>query len=83
MIAIIFSIGAFIMACLAFFISDKNKGQKHQELPKQKMKQKPSKTNFAISPKFIKEAKSERQHRKKQREKYGIFDENGKRIDKK
>ena len=72
-IAIIFAIGAFIIACIALFKPNEKK-------PK---KRKPNKTTFRISPKFVKEAKSEREHRKKQREKYGIFDENGKRIDKK
>lgn len=74
-IAIIFSIGAFIIACLAFYVSDKK--HQAQKQPKPKQVKRKSKTTFAISPKFIAEAKSEREHRKKQREKYGMFDKNG------
>lgn len=68
-IAMIFSIGAFILACIALF---------KPEQTKPKIKKRKSNTDFKINPKFIKEAKSERKHRKKQREKYGIIDENGK-----
>lgn len=35
-----------------------------------------------IRPEFREETKREREHRLKQRKKYGIFDENGNRIDK-
>lgn len=75
-IAIIFSIGAFIIALICLFkITQQQKAKKTNHKKSERL--------FGIKPEFIEEAKSEREHRLKQRKKYGIFDENGNRINQK
>lgn len=73
-IALIFRIGAFVISLICVYaITKKPKIQ-------QKKKRKNENVPFGIRAEFIEEAKSERVHRLEQRRKYGIFDENGKRI---
>lgn len=80
-IAMMFSIGAFVIALICLHkISINQKPRKHK-IPKPK-KTRHSDVPFGIRPEFIEEAKKERAHRMAQRKKYGIFDENGNRIDK-
>lgn len=81
-LALIFSIGAFLIALICLYAVIKK-----QETPKiQPTKpKKPKRSNepiLRIRPEFIKEVESEKRHRREQRRKYGIFDDDGNRIDK-
>lgn len=73
-------IGAILGLCIGIFAKKLAKSLKQQK------RKKPSKKRqnepFGIRSEFIKEAKSEREHRMRQRKKYGIFDKHGNRIDK-
>lgn len=66
-ITMIFSIGAFIISLICYY-----------EITKKKRPRKQSNDLNIIHTEFKKEAQSERQHRMKQREKYGILDKDGK-----
>lgn len=68
-ITLIFSIGAFLISLICLYAVVK-KPKTQSKKPK-----KSTKKLFGIRPEFIKEAKSEREHRLKQRRKYGIFDD--------
>lgn len=69
-------VGIVIGICIGVFL-----GAESRNKPK-RFKRRKNQPLQIIRPEFREETKSERAHRMAQRKKYGIFDENGKRIDK-
>lgn len=73
------AVGAILGLGIGIFFKILAKKSKKQKHSKRFKKQQPLQI---IRPEFREQARQEREHRLKQRKKYGIFDENGNRIDK-
>lgn len=78
-LAFIFAFGAFVISLLCLYkVFKKDNQPSHKTTPK---RPRPKEPILGIRPEFIQEAKSERKHRQEQRRKYGIFDDDGNRLD--
>lgn len=78
-IATIFSIGAFLIALICLYAVIKKPKSSNDNAKPTKFKIRKSEPILQIRPEFLKEVESEKAHRLKQRRKYGIFDDDGKR----
>lgn len=77
-LALIFSIGAFVIALLCLYAVIKKPKSSNDNVKPIKFKIRKSEPILKIRPEFLKEVESEKTHRQRQRRKYGILDDEGK-----